>query len=159
MAHFRTTVPTAADPQTTLDHFADFRTLPDWDPGVESAVRVDSGPLRVGSAFDVVTANGPFRVPLRYRVVEIDPGRHVALEAVGNGLRSYDVISVAESEDGTELTYDATLTLGGWRKPAEPFLAAMFRVIAGRAEKGLRRAAADLGSAREDVVETLEVSV
>jgi hypothetical protein len=38
------------------------------------------------------------------------------------------------------VTYDATLSLHGWRRPFDPGLQAVFAVIGRRAEDGLRRA-------------------
>ncbi|MBP7971207.1 MAG: SRPBCC family protein [Candidatus Nanopelagicales bacterium] len=140
MAHFRTTVESAASPSAAHALVADFSNIADWDPGVVSAERLDSGQLGVGSRFRVVTAFGPRRIPLEYEVLEWDFDHRAVLEARTRDFRSYDVISTAPTPLGSAVTYDALLELNGLRKVLDPALNVTFQLVGRRAEAGMRRA-------------------
>lgn len=141
MARFATTVHSSLVAAEAFDLLAHFDSVADWDPGVSEAKRLDEGELRVGSSFHVVAAFGPRRIPLTYVVQELEPGHRVVLEAVSGEFTSYDVITaVPEAAGGSAVTYDATLTLHGWRRPADLALQAAFLVVGKRAEAGLRKA-------------------
>jgi hypothetical protein len=140
MARFSTTISSALPPQAAFDLLANFDSVADWDPGVTEAQRTDAGELRVGSAFAVTAAFGPRKIPLTYLIRELEPGKRVALEAVTGDFTSYDVITVEPDRGGSRVTYEATLSLHGWRRPADPLLQAAFIVIGKRAESGLRAA-------------------
>lgn len=140
MARFATTVDSSLDADAAFELLANFESVADWDPGVSEAQRLDAGDLRVGSAFRVVVVFGVRRIPLTYVIKEIEPGRRVVLEAETGEFTSYDVITVAPADEASEVTYDATLTLHGWRRPADALLRAAFAVVGKRAEAGLRKA-------------------
>lgn len=139
MAHAALTVHSSLDAATAFDLLAHFDSVADWDPGIAGAERLDSGDLRVGSVFLVTAAFGPSRIPLTYVIKELDWPRRIVLEAVSNDFSSYDVITVEPAPDGSLVSYDATLRLRGWRRPADPALQAAFALIARRTESGLRR--------------------
>jgi hypothetical protein len=138
MARYATTVDSVLPAGEAFDLIAHFDNVTDWDPGISSAERLDHGPLRVGSAFRLIAVFGPRRIPLTYVVRELIPGERIVLDAVTADFTSHDVITVVETPEGSRLTYDATLTLHGWRRPADPLLSLAFRVIGGRADAGLR---------------------
>jgi len=140
MAHFRTTVESAASPAQAFDLVADFSNITEWDPGVVSSERLDVGPLGIGSRFRVVSAFGPRRIPLEYRILEWNPDHRAVLEAQTRDFRSYDVISTDPTPIGSAVTYDALLELNGLRKVFDPALRAAFQVIGRRAESGMRNA-------------------
>lgn len=140
MAHFATTVTSSLDAASAFELLANFESITDWDPGISEAQRLDDGELRVGSEFRLVAVFGLRKLPLIYVIKEIEPGRRVVLETKTGEFTSYDVISVEPTDGGSSVTYDATLTLQGWRRPADPFLQAAFMVIGKRAEAGLRKA-------------------
>ncbi len=140
MARFATTVESPLPAADAFDLLAHFDSVADWDPGVVRAERLDAGELRVGSAFLVTAAFGPRRIPLTYVVRDLQPGRRVVLDAVTGDFTSHDVISVEPQGTGSRVTYDAELTLHGWRRPADPFLQIAFQVIGRRADAGLRAA-------------------
>lgn len=140
MARFVTTVESSLSAGEAFDLLANFESVADWDPGVSQARRLDTGDLGVGSEFAVVAVFGPRRLPLTYVVQELEPGRRVVLQARTGEFTSYDVITVEPTDAGSRVTYDAELTLHGWRRPADPLLQAAFAVIGRRAEAGLRKA-------------------
>jgi carbon monoxide dehydrogenase subunit G len=140
MARFATTVNSALSPEQAFDLLANFESVADWDPGVSHAERLDEGELGLGSSFAVVVVLGPWRIRLTYVVREWVPGARVALEAVDGGFTSYDVIRVDPDDAGSKVTYDATLSLHGWRRPFDLGLQAAFAVIGRRTQAGLGRA-------------------
>ena len=146
MARYRTTIESRAAAADAFDQICDFSRITEWDPGVVSGKRLDSGPIKVGSTFEVVSAFGPRRIPLTYEVLEWERPNRAVLQAVTRDFTSYDVITVDDlAGSGSELTYDATLRLHGPRKLFEPALALTFVVVGRRAESGLRMALKQLG--------------
>ena len=136
MAHFVTSVETSLSAEEAFDYMADLRNFAEWDPGVSSSEMVGAGEIGEGSAFDVVASG----TELTYVLVEFDrPGRAVA-EANTQRLRSYDIIEVEPTEDGSIVTYDATLELKGIFKLFSPVLALMFDRIGTKADEGLQAA-------------------
>jgi hypothetical protein len=138
MAHYVTTVESSLPADEAFDLLAHFDSVAEWDPGISRAERLDSGPLRVGSAFLVTATFGPNRIPLTYVVRELLPGQRVVLDAVSADFVSHDVITVEAAGQGSRVTYDATVTLQGWRKVADPALNLAFQIIGRRADAGLR---------------------
>lgn len=140
MARFVTSIESSLSAEAAFDLIANFDTIQDWDPGVTESERLDSGELRVGSAFRVVSAFGPQRIPLTYVIRELQAPERVLLVAETTDFSSHDIITVEPTEKGSVLTYDATLTLHGFRKLADPALKLAFLVIGKRAEAGLQKA-------------------
>lgn len=143
MARYVTTIESPKSAAVAFDLLANFESVAEWDPGVATAERLDSGELRVGSAFLVDSVIGPRHIPLTYVIRELEPGRRVVLEAITEQFSSYDVMTFEDRPDGSAVTYDATLTLRGPFRPFDPLLRLAFLVIGRRAEDGLRRALAD----------------
>ena len=137
MARFVTSVKTSLSQEEAFDYMTDLRNLADWDPGVSSSEMVGSGDVEKGSSFDVVASGAK----LTYVLVEFDrPNRAVADANSNPRLRSYDVITIEPTVDGSIVTWDATLTLKGLFKVFAPALALMFDRIGAKAEEGLQAA-------------------
>ncbi len=143
MARFVTSISTRAPAALALDHLADFQTVAQWDPGVESARWLSGDPGCVGARYEVVAAFGPRRIPMEYEVVErVDPTEHesgrVVLVASTGSFTSHDTITVTPEGVGSVVEYDALLTLHGVGRVLDWPLDRMFQVIGARAEQGLR---------------------
>ena len=147
MARYRTYIDSPASAEDVFAYLADFQTVAEWDPGVRSARLIHGEPAAVGARYFVVAGFLGRGIPLEYEVVHSAPpadrteGR-VELEAHTSDFRSYDVITVAPTEGGCRVTYDADLALKGFRRPFDPLLALSFRVIGNRARHGLATALA-----------------
>ena len=138
MARYRTTITSSTPPDAAFDGLADFTTVADWDPGVSRAVRVDSGDIVVGSAFDVDVALGGRDVTFRYVITELARPDRVVLRAKRGPMVSLDTITVEPGPDGgSRVTYDAVLELRGVLKVADPLLALGFGKVGDRAAAGL----------------------
>lgn len=142
MARYRTTVDSPAAAKDVFAYLADFRTVAEWDPGVRSARLLHGEPGAQGATYYVVAGFLGRGIPLEYEILEsIAPtdrfeGR-VVLEAHTSAFRSYDVITVAPTDSGCTVTYDADLALKGVRRPFDLFLSLAFKVIGDRARNGL----------------------
>ena len=145
---------TAAPPLVVLDHLADFVSVADWDPGITGASLVAGEPGRVGSRYHVTATFGPRHIPLEYLITErVDPGDdgpgRVVLVADGGSFTSHDTITVTAVEGGSQVQYEAILTLRGAGRVLDWPLGLSFQVIGRRAENGLRAELAELALARD----------
>lgn len=145
MAHYCTTVASTAAAADVFDYLADFATIAEWDPGVRHAELIDGEPAQTNARYLVETSFLGFSMPLEYVVLESVPpsgkfeGR-IVLEAITSDFRSYDIITVAATPTGCAVTYDADLALRGFRRPFDPALRLVFKVIGDRARDGLASA-------------------
>lgn len=140
MATYRTTFTTPTAIDDAFEYLARFSTTAEWDPGVVTAEDLTPGALRVGSAFQVVSAMGPARVPLRYEIVTLERPVRVVLRAENWAVTSTDTITFDTTGAGTEITYHADLRPRGVTRLASPLLSLAFRRIGDRAATGLRDA-------------------
>ena len=86
------------------------------------------------------TVAGPGRdLTLRYRTIEFEPSTNLLVRAQSTLFTSIDRVTVAESETGTTVTYDAELRLNGIGGLFDPVLRLVFGRIGDRATAGLRR--------------------
>lgn len=138
MARFVTTVPSRRSQADAFAYMAAFENAREWDPSVTDARRTTDGPLRVGTAFAVVSRFGPRLVPLTYTIVRYEPDHLVVLEARSKGFVSTDVVTVAATGDASQVTYDAMLAFGGVGRLADPLMQLVFNRVGRRAEARLR---------------------
>ena len=140
MAYYRTSFAVTLAADAAFAFLADFSNAADWDPGVAEARRLEDGPLAVGSEFELVADFFGRRLPLRYRVTQLDAPTRVVFEAENEGLHAVDAISLEKTETGTRVVWDANLSLKGLRYLADLPLHVAFQWIGGRAVQGLREA-------------------
>ena len=115
-----------------------------------SGTRESSPPRRpspdrrdAGSTHGLVVGALGRRLPLEYRIEEIDPPRRVVLRAENWAIRSTDVIEVSPLEGGgSEVTYEATLRAKGVAFMLAPLVGLAPRRIGDRAAAGLKAALA-----------------
>lgn len=117
----------------------DFTRLPEWDPGIARVTRCDSGPLRLGSTFDVVARFAGRDVPMRYEVEAFDPAlREATLVGRASGIRATDFIHVLPRGDHSEVHWRAEFQLLGARRLLAPLMRPLFHRLAAKAMNGLR---------------------
>ncbi len=117
---FDITVPRPVD--EVYDYVADFRNLPEWDPGIVSSEQTSGSGIEVGSTYRVTSADRPARV-----VVEGD----------GSSVHAVDEIRFEEADGGTRIHYTADFTLKGLLGPVAPFLKPAFERLAAKSRDGL----------------------
>ncbi len=119
---------------------AQFDNIRDWDPGAVSASARSSGPVGVGSIFDLDFKMGARVVPLVYTVLEYEEPTRLVIEGKGGPLVAIDTIEFEDLGDGkTRVTYDADLTFSGLLGLAAPFMKGTLDKIGKEAVEGLAR--------------------
>ncbi len=141
MARYVTTVKTAWDPETAYAYLAEFSNVAEWDPGVKEASSLSADPLAAGARFEVTVSGFAGReIPLTYETTEADPPKRVVLRAENSTLISLDTLTFEPTADGgTEVTYDADLTLKGALRILDPALKLVFGRIGDAASDGLAK--------------------
>lgn len=138
MAHYVTTVKTDWDPATAYAYLAEFSNVAEWDPGVKAARSLSEDPLAVGARFEVTASGfGGREIPLTYETTEADPPRRVVLRAENSTLISLDTLTFEPAGGGTEVTYDADLSLKGPLRVFDLGLRLVFGRIGDAARDGL----------------------
>src|SRR4051812_35030363 len=140
MPRLHETVETALPVDETFAFLADFATSQVWDPGTVSAVRRGSGPVAVGTRYDLQVKFGSRTAPMVYEVVVLEPGARVVLTGTGEQVLARDDIRfTATPSGGTHVDYTADLQLRGWLRLLTPFLGRTFRKIGDDARAGMQR--------------------
>ena len=143
MANYRTRISSSWSPTDLLTYMARFSNAASWDPGVSGAEELQPGPPAVGSTYRLQVVSLGRSIALDYRIIELDEGRRVVLQAENTWLRSTDVIEVASAPDGgSTLSYDASLTLRGPLSVLSPVLQRPLNRLGEQAAVGLRAAVA-----------------
>ena len=122
---------------------ADFANTEKWDPGVVSARQIGSGPVGVGTKYEVETKFGSTRIPMDYEILEYETDKRVVLEGEGKDIHALDEIFFEARDGGTFVDYTATLTFDNWIKYVSPLVAPIMRRMIGK-------------KALDGLVETLE---
>ena len=138
MAHYKATLETQLPDERVFAYLSDFSNTAEWDPGTVRAERVDEGPIGEGSEFRLVAAFLGRESAITYRVVGYDPPHAVSFRGENSTVVSLDRVTIAPTNTGTRITYDAKLTLKGPLKLADPLLALAFKRLGDQALAGMR---------------------
>ena len=138
MARYVASVETTRPPHEAFAYLSDFSTTQEWDPGVVAARRLDDGPVRQGSEFELQARFLGRTNVLVYRIVEFTPDKAVTLRGENATVVSLDRMTFEPSAGGTRITYDADLALKGRMRFADPLLRLAFNRVGQRALEGLR---------------------
>ncbi|MEM1143585.1 MAG: SDR family NAD(P)-dependent oxidoreductase [Pseudomonadota bacterium] len=124
-------------------YVADFRTSAEWDVTAYKATKTSSGPIGLGTVFDVRCKLPVGFIDLRYEIVEFEPPHRIALSATGWLFDAVDTIEFTETDGGTRIDYSADFTLKA------PFSALESRLESGMYRMG-KSAVRSLGRALGD---------
>jgi len=138
MPHYRAVIPSTWSIERAFTYMSDFANAQEWDPGVVEARRLGTGPIGVGTEFDLAVMFAGRRLVLRYRVRDFEPNRRIVFVSSTKSLRSVDSLTFASHSGGCEMTYDADLHFTGVAMVANPLLALFFRRVGNRARDSLR---------------------
>lgn len=136
MARYRATLHADRPVEEVFAYLADFSTTEEWDPGVVRATR--HGEVGPGATFDLVASFLGRENELTYEIVEYEPPRAVTLRGENATVVSLDRITTEADGAGTQITYDADLSLKGPLRLADPLLRIAFGRVGDRALAGLR---------------------
>jgi carbon monoxide dehydrogenase subunit G len=120
-------------------YVADFANSQEWDPGVATAGRIDSGPLGIGARYELGIRRGSRVTPMEYEITVFEPPHRVVLVGSGSGVSAVDDIRFSDSGGGTLVDYTADIRLRGLLRLAEPFMGGTFTRIATQAADGMQR--------------------
>lgn len=106
---FRATSEKPAD--ELLAFFSDMTNAKGWDPSITKAVRLDDGPVGLGSRFEVTLRALGRDLVLTYEITELRPPGKVVLRAESGLFVSEDTITLTPVGEGrTEVHYQARLS-------------------------------------------------
>ena len=136
---YRREIEVTGDVGAVFAYLADFSRAAEWDPGVESARRLDDPPTRVGSRFELIAPFRGRKLRFEYVVLEYEADRRVVLHGEGDKAVSDDTIAVRAASPGrTTVAYEADIRLKGARRVAEPLLRPIFARMGDKALAGLK---------------------
>lgn len=122
-------------------YLADFSTSEQWDPGVYRAVKLTPGAPAAGSEFDLILNSAGRRVPMRYRLLKLEPPYRIELRGEGEGFSAHDIIRLRPlGHDRTEVDYQAELRFDGAIRHLESVLNPLMVRMGRKAVSGLQRA-------------------
>lgn len=123
--------------EEAFDYTADFSNIQAWDPGVVSSRRIGSGPIGIGSQFDVEVKFGQGTLPMVYEIVEFEPESRVVLRGVGEKLEAVDEIKFATHDNLTLIEYTADLEFKNYLRFLGPVLNPTLKKVGEKALDGL----------------------
>ena len=118
------------EPDLVIDYLKDFSNAVDWDPGTESCVRTDTGPLGVGSTWHNTSKIAGITTELDYTLETLTRDT-IVLVGHNDTATSTDTITVVPHPDGpgSRITYEAVIELSGAARIADPIMKIVFEKI------------------------------
>lgn len=138
MTRLLETARTSLTPSEAYAAVGDFENVAQWDPGVARAAKRTSGPVEVGTIYDLELTYRDRSLEMSYTVTELVPDEKIVLEGTGGVIHAVDVISFAPDGQGTLVTYQADLTLKGIARMFQPLLRNRLAAVGVAAGNGLR---------------------
>ena len=120
-------------------YVADFSTVAEWDPGIQSSTRT-SGDGGVGTVYAVEATFAGRVVPMTYEVTGFEPGHRIVLRGIGDAVEAIDTITFADHGEATRVVYSAEFTLKGFMRFLELPMRPLFTRLGKKAIGGLREA-------------------
>jgi carbon monoxide dehydrogenase subunit G len=139
MTRIHERIQTALPIEAAFDYVADFATNEEWDPGTDSSIRIDDGPVGTGARYRLDVRMGGRVAPMEYRIREFDRPNRVVLVGSGSGVDAVDDIRFERTDHGTAIDYTADIRLGGVLRFVQPFLGETFAKIGRDAAAGMTR--------------------
>jgi hypothetical protein len=133
MAKYKATVNTALDADKSFGLMADFANAEHWDPATKESKQLDDAPIGVGSTFKLTMEIAGRENDIVYEIVEFEAPHKVVLRGENSGSVSVDTITVADTADGSSVTYDADVSMKGAFKVIGPFFGPVFKKMGDQA--------------------------
>ncbi len=137
------TVRTGKPVEAVFAYLADFTTTTEWDPGTVRTTRT-SGDGGVGTVYKNVSKFAGRETELTYTVVDLEPGRRIALEGKNKTVTAHDQMTFRADGGGTEVTYVADFDFGLLTPVIGLLMKPVFKKLGDEAEKGMTEALARL---------------
>jgi len=123
-------------PEVVFEYLEDFAHTEEWDPGTISCVRLDHGPLLVGSRWRNVSRFRGRETALEYALVRRDPG-HLVFRGENRTVVAVDDLTINAHDQGCRLVYRAELNFKGLAALVAPLLRRSFEELADQVEQKL----------------------
>jgi dehydrogenase/reductase SDR family protein 12 len=140
MIRLRETIEVARPIDEVFAYVSNFGNAAQWDPGVAQSLRPGSGPIGVGTVFELRVRFGPRSIPMQYAIREFDRPRRVLLEGKSDSVHALDDIGFVATPRGTRITYTADISLLGASRIVEPLLQGALDRVGRNAVRGLEAA-------------------
>ncbi len=129
MTHVQRTFTVKQPVDVVVAYLKDFAHAESWDPGTVTCTQTSPGEVRVGTVWHNVSRIRGRETELSYELTYADPHR---LTFVGKNktATSTDDMTFEAIGDQTSITYEATVTLNGLAKLAEPLMRREFDKLA-----------------------------
>ena len=141
MTKLHDTVTTRLTRERAFAYIADWSRQQEWDPNTVASKHAsggDGGP-QVGARYDLQVKKGNSVVPMEYRITELEAPSRIVLIGEGSGVWTEDIITFAETEDGTRVDYHAEIKLSGLLGLVQPLLGRGFDAIGKGVVEGMQR--------------------
>jgi len=139
MAILREQINTALPIDRAFAFVADFANASQWDPGVATSERSDTGPVGIGARYRLGLRVRGKVSPADYVITVFEPSRRVVLTGTGSVMEAVDDIRFEATETGTRIDYMADIRLKGLMRLAAPFAGGAFKKIGRDALDGMQR--------------------
>jgi dehydrogenase/reductase SDR family member 12 len=143
MIRLREAIEVARPIDEVFAYVSNFGNAAQWDPGVAESLKAGSGPIGVGTVFELRVRFGPRSIPMEYAIREFDRPHRVLLEGKSDSVHALDDIGFAATPRGTRITYTADISLLGAFSVVEPFLKGALDRVGRNAVQGLQAALSD----------------
>jgi carbon monoxide dehydrogenase subunit G len=125
-----------APPEIVIPYLADFAHAEQWDPGTVRCVRIDDGPVTVGSSWRNTSKIAGISTELTYTLEQLTDER-IALVGRNDTATSTETIDITRSETGSSITYTNEVQFNGVAKLAGPLVKVVFEKLGNDTEKQL----------------------
>jgi carbon monoxide dehydrogenase subunit G len=126
---------------------ADFVNAEQWDPGVATSERSNTGPVAVGARYLLGVHMFGKVSPMAYEITTFEPMRRVVLTGTGSGVDAVDDIRFEATETGTRIDYIADIRLTGLLRLAAPFAGGALTKLVRAGRDGMQRTLDELAAA------------
>ena len=136
----------------TFAYVSDWARQAEWDPNTISSKRIGEGGPEVGARYALEVKFGRGTTPMEYRITELEAPGRLVLIGEGSSVWTEDVLTFAETPDGTRVDYAFEIKLSGLLGLVQPLFGRVVDGIGKEGAAGMKReldALAD-ASARDD---------
>ena len=139
MARYRGTIASPRSAEDVFDYMAMFSNVSEWDPTAAEAHPIDGNKPGHGARFHVLVRWLGREIPLEYTTTVYERPNLLVLRAENASTISEDTITVESIGTGSQLTYEARVTIKGVMRFIDPVFSLLFRRLGDNAAAGLRR--------------------
>ena len=114
-----------APPSEVFAYLADLDNLAEWQSGIVSAERVDSGPMAVGSSARVTRELMGQRLAVPLMVTDYEAPNRLGIASEVSGVKAAAMLDLAAADDGatTDLAFAMEIRGSGMTSFMEPMIA------------------------------------